>query len=191
MGSDIVNSVAKWGLILGVVMSASRIVEANLIISADVANYTMLTFEWIFAAAIYIVMLYRINRARSEGADPAVGYRFAQSLNYTIMISIFAAIIVGISYHTYIVNYVGGYDRYLELSLNSIESVLAGSELSADAMALLDQGRESVALVRSDPPSIISTIFSTIATYILSGFIVGLGVAMLTKRNAEIKSDEE
>ncbi len=183
---ELLNSVAKWGLLLGLTMTLSRIVEAKFIVSGSMSSYTFLTFEWIFAAAIYVVVLYRANKMRAQSLAAEVGYRFSQSLNYTILIAIFAAVIVGIGYHIYIVNFVGGYDVYLEKSLDSISKILAESDISSEAFAILDQSRESVEVVRENPPTIISTILSVVSTYIISGFIVGLGVAALTKRKAVI-----
>lgn len=189
---ELLNSAAKWGLGLGLLMALSRILESKWIISATVSNMTLLTFEWVFVATIYVLAIYRANKLRAASQPAEVGYRFSQSLNFTILISIFVAVIVGIASHIYIVNFIGGYDIFLEESISSIVTIMSENDMSNEtATALLDQSRESAELVKSDPPTIIGTIFSTISTYILSGFVVGLGVAALTQRRATQINNEQ
>ncbi len=182
MNRDYFNSAAKWGLILGVVLSVSRVYESGVMISGDMMKFVALTFEWIAVLAAYIYVIYKANKQRAVEADPTVGYPFRGALNYSILISAFAGIIVGIVSHIYVVNVIGGYDVYALKSIDSIVAVLNEANVEDNIVEMYNAGLDSIKGIGENPPSIFSTVLSIVANYIISGFLIGLIVGFFTKR---------
>lgn len=180
-----------WGLILGVVMSCSRIFEIKTLISGGFKSYMIMTIEWFVAMAVYVYILFKANRQRAAEMPEEIGYRFGQSLNYSIVISIFAAVIVGIISHIYISNVVGGYDVYAEKSFLAISNIIEESGVEYDDVAgVVEQNMSSVEEIGKNPPSLLSWIMSSMASYILSSFVIGLFIAGITQRKAKIANHE-
>lgn len=182
MNREYFNNAAKWGLLLGVVLSVSRIYESKVMISGDMMKFVGLTFEWFAVLILYIYVIYRANKQRATEAAPNVGYPFRVALNYSILISAFAGVIVGITSHIYVVNVIGGYDVYAIESVNSIMSVLKEANVEDDIVAMYNTGLESVKEIGENPPGIFSTVLSIVANYIISGFAIGLIAGFFTKR---------
>lgn len=186
MKREYFNSAAKWGLFLGIFLSISRIYEAGVMISGDMTKFAMLTVEWIVVAALYVYALYKANKIRSNEVDPALGYPFRNALNYSMLISAFAGIIVGVASHIHVVNVVGGYDVYALQSIESITNVLKEANVEQNITDLYNSGLESVKAIGENPPSLFSTMISMMANYIISGFFIGVIVGYFTKRSPEI-----
>ncbi len=182
MNTGYFNSVAKWGLILGILLSVSRIYEAEVMISGDITKFAVLTVEWIAVAALYIYILFKVNKIRSKEADPHLGYPFRTALNYSMLISAFAGIIVGAASHIHVVNVIGGYDAYAMQSITSISNVLKEANVEQNIQELYDAGLQSVKTMGENPPSLFSTMISMMANYIISGFVIGLIVGYFTKK---------
>lgn len=182
MNKEYINSAAKWGLLLGLILSVSRIYEAGVMISGDMMKFAMLTFEWFAVLLLYIYIIYRASKLRSQSVDPAHGYTFRQALNYSILISAFAGIIVGVSSHIHVVNVIGGYDVYAMKSVESIVSVMQEANVEQSIKEMYESGLESVKTIGENPPSIFSTVLSMVANYIISGFAIGLFVGFRTRR---------
>ncbi|MFI3289980.1 MAG: DUF4199 domain-containing protein [Rikenellaceae bacterium] len=195
MNRDYFNGAAKWGLILGVVLSVSRVYESGVMISGDMMKFVALTFEWIAVLAVYIYVIYRANKQRATEVDPTIGYPFRVALNYSILISAFAGIIVGVVSHIYVVNVIGGYDVYALKSIDSIVAVLNEANVEDNIVEMYNAGLDSIKGIGENPPSIFSTVLSIVANYIISGFAIGLIVGFFTKRapitiDQNPKSDE-
>lgn len=186
MNREYFNSAAKWGLFLGAFLSMSRIYEANVMISGDIAGFAMLTVEWIVVTALYAYILYKANKIRSREVDPTVGYPFRSALNYSILISAFAGIIVGAASHIHVANFIGGYDVYAIKSIESITNVLKEANVEQNIQEMYNSGLESVKTIGENPPSLFSTMISMMANYIISGFVIGLIVGYFTKRAPEM-----
>ncbi|MFR9620321.1 MAG: DUF4199 family protein [Rikenellaceae bacterium] len=185
------NDIAKWGLILGVVMSLSRIVEFNMILSGDVTKFSLLALEWPLSIAVYVYIIYRANKRRAASMPKWVGYPMGVAINYAVTISIFASLIVGICSHIYVVGEVGGYDVYTARMLESLEGVVAQTELSDSTQALYDEAFSNteglLANAKDEPaPSMFSTLISIMSNYIISGFIIGFIVSFFVRRKAEV-----
>lgn len=191
MNRDFINSAAKWGLLLGAVLSVSRVYESGVMISGDMTKFAILTLEWIAVLILYIYIIVRANRAQAASALPENGYTMRQAINYSIMISALAAIIVGIVSHIYTVNVIGGYDVYAKLSVESMRSVLQQADVSSNISALYDEGMQSIEAIGENPPNIFSTTISMVANYIISGLFVGLIAGFFTRRAPEVKNIEE
>lgn len=179
---ELANKAAMWGLILGVVMSLSKVVESALIITGDVTNYVYLSIEWIVVSIMYVYIIYRANKERAKAMPSQMGYNLRNVLNFTILISIFAAVIVGITTHIYIVNYIGGYDVYIQKSITSMAKIYSEVGVNENLESLLMDVESSVEAVRNDPPTILTTMMSAISSYIISGFILSLVLSIFIRR---------
>ncbi len=180
------NSAAKWGLFLGVVLSLSRVYESGVMISGDMVKFAVLTVEWIAVMLLYIYIIYRANKSRAMAVDPVVGYPFRTALNYSILISAFAGVIVGITSHIHVVNVIGGYDVYALKSVESIINVLNEANVEESVKEMYNTALESVKTIGENPPTIFSTVLSMVANYVISGFAVGLIAAFFTKKAAVV-----
>ncbi|MFI3304417.1 MAG: DUF4199 domain-containing protein [Rikenellaceae bacterium] len=178
---EFVNSAAKWGLIIGVLMSISRVVESKIMVSGGLSEFVFLTFEWVGAMVVFVLLMYRANKQRS--VTKSDGYSFRDTLNYTVLISIFASFIVAVSSHIYIVNYVGGYDVFAESSMNSIMSILAQTDTDMQgSAALLEQSANAAKEMAQAPPTIFSYVLSSAANYIVAGFVTTLMIFAFVRR---------
>ncbi len=188
MNKELFNSAAKWALLLGVVMSASRIFETKVLISADLTQFALLTVEWLFVLGLYFYIIFRASKSLGNdvmAATPERGYKMRDVMNYSVLISAMAAVIVGVSSHIYVVNVIGGYGEYAQLSADSIMKVISEVEVSQEMNDFYATSTESILKSGENPPSIFSTTISMVANYIISGFVVGAIIGLFTKRNPE------
>ncbi|MFI3306413.1 MAG: DUF4199 domain-containing protein [Rikenellaceae bacterium] len=183
---EMVNSAAKWGLILGVLMSASRIFETRVLVSGDVSEFMFLTLEWVAASVIYVLILHRANKQRAASRPAEQGYAFRDILNYTILISIFASFIVAVSSHIYIVNSIGGYVNFAEATTESLNAVIAeaGVDVESNA-ALLEQSAKSTESIIDNPPTILTAVLSAMSSYILAGLLTTVALYWFVRRKKE------
>lgn len=182
---DLLNGASMWGLILGLILSISKIIELRGVMSGDVEQFYLLAIEWFVVAVVTIYTLYRANRKRAASMPAELGYRFVNTLNYTVLISIFAGAIVGLSSHIYIVNVIGGYDVYASESLVSLTSLYSDFGLEESIAPYLAQIEATIPEMRSNPPSILSSLLSSVSNYIFVGFIVGVLISFFVKRKPE------
>ncbi|MFI3247904.1 MAG: DUF4199 domain-containing protein [Rikenellaceae bacterium] len=182
MGREYFNSAAKWGLFLGVILSLSRIYESSVMISGDMVKFAVLTAEWFAVLLLYVYIVYRANKMRAAEFDLSQGYSFRSALNYTMLISAFSGVIVGITSHIYVVNVIGGYDVYALKSVESIMKVMSEANVEDGVREMYNTGLESVKTIGENPPTIFSTVLSMVANYIISGFAIGLLMGFITKR---------
>ncbi len=184
------NQVAKYGVLLGVTMGASKIFEQAVIINSGFTYVGWIALEWLLFAVLFFVILHKATKERAAQMDPALGFSFGLGLNYMILISIFAAVPVACIYYVYI-NSILGYDNYVDGLISMITTAAESQPLDSQSVGaiemLIEQMRTQV------KPSIFSVLFSTIFQYILAGGIAGLALAGFTSRKAEIfeKKDEE
>lgn len=190
--SNFWNDAAKWGLRIGVIMGASRIVEYGLMLSGEAQNFALLTIEWVVVAVVFGVLLYQAVRVRAIQIYDTIGFSFGHSLNYALIISMFASVVVAAMTYIYINSVVGGYEIYLDSFMASVIKVL--DEAQADG-TMMDFYKNAFAQLQSEDvvePSIFNTLLSTLSTYILAGTAVGVIVSMIVKRKIKkIFSDEQ
>ncbi|MFI3332980.1 MAG: DUF4199 domain-containing protein [Rikenellaceae bacterium] len=189
-GKTFWNEVAKQGLLLGIVMGASKIFEQTLVINNQLEYGGWILLEWILFAVLFFAILYRATKRRAATMDPALGYSFGQGVNYMMLISAFAAVPVACLYYVY-VNSIVGYDNYIEGLIAVVVSVLEARPIDS---ATSEMAEMLIEQLRVQPQaSIFSTLFSTIFQYAFAGLFVGLCVAGFTKRSPEIfeKKDEQ
>ncbi|MFI3280479.1 MAG: DUF4199 domain-containing protein [Rikenellaceae bacterium] len=184
------NEAAKYGLMLGVVMGASKIFEQSLVINGALEYAGWMLLEWFLFATLFFAILYRATKRRADSMDPALGYSFGQGVNYMMLLSILAAIPVSCLYYVYI-NSIVGYDNYIEGLISVMVAAAESRPIDATSAnmveLLIDQ-------VRSQPQvSIFSTLFSTVIQYAFAGLLAGLILAGFISRKPEIfeKKDEQ
>ncbi len=184
------NDVAKYGLMLGIVMGGSKIFEQSLVIFGGAIDYAgWVLVEWVTFAVLFFAILYRATKRRAAAIDPKLGFSYAQGVNYMMLVSAFAAVPVACIYYVYI-NSIVGYDNYVEAL---IAVVISAAELQPMDSSTADVLEMLVDQLREQPQaSIFSTLFSTIFQYLFAGLFAGLILAGYTKRKAEIfKTDDE
>ncbi len=190
---EMLNGAAKWGLILGLLMSASRIFEINIMVSGDLSDFAILSIEWLLAVTAYAYIIYRANCEQIAKLPLEVSYGFREVLNYSILISLFASFIVAVSSHIYIMSAVGGYVSYIEQSFESMSRVIAEADLDTESNSTLMgtlQGEFSSIDKESSSPNIISAIISSVANYIMAGLLSAIVTFLFVKRKRAVAKDE-
>ncbi len=177
------NEVSKQGVLLGIVMGASKIFEQSLLIGGGFGYSGWVLLEFLLSVVLFFAILYRATKSRAALADPVVGYSFGQGVNYMMLISVFAAAVVSCLYYVFI-NSIIGYDNYIDAVVALLVSAAESQPIdnaTADVVDLL------VEQISSQPQaSIFSTLISTIFQYAFAGLFAGLCLAGFTKRNPEI-----
>ncbi len=185
------NDAAKWGLLIGIIMGSSRLLEYSFSMSGDVSRFTLYTFEWIVVAITYSVLLLRAVENRARIVYKKIGFSIGYCVNYTMVISAFASIIVTALSHIYIESIVGGYMVYVEKFISSVNSVFEQMEIDSSIAELYTTAFNE--MKNSDNvPSLLDMFISNLSTYILSGVVVGFLVSLIAKRriNKSIKDGE-
>lgn len=185
MNKDLFNSAAKWALVLGLLMSCSRVYETKVLISGELSQFAWLTFEWLGSVAAYFYIIYLASKRRGDlvmAEHPEVGYSVRNIINYSVTISAMAAVIVGVTSHIYVVNEIGGYGEYAQLSADSLMKVISEVDVSQDMTEFYASSTETIRQSGENPPSIFSTTISMVANYIIAGFAVGGIIGLFTKR---------
>lgn len=177
------NEVSKQGLLLGIVMSASKIFEQSVVIYGGLEYSAWVLLEWLLFAALFFILLYKATQKRAALVDPMLGFSFLQGVNYMMLISAFAAVVVACVYYVYI-NSVVGYDSYIDsliaIIVNAAESQPLDSSTADLIETLVDQMRTQT------QPSIFTVLFNTVFQYAFAGLLVGLILAGFISRKPQI-----
>ncbi len=186
------NNVAKWGLLIGIIMGSSRIVEYGLILSADVSKYALLTVEWVVMAALFVVLMYRVVLSRAAELEQGeTEFTFGHGLNYAMIVAVFASVVVAAMSYIYINSFAGGYIEYMQSMLESLTQVLNQTQINSE---VADMYRESIATMQTSElsePSMFDIFLSTLSSYILVGTTVGVGVSWIVKRRIKKNAQNE
>ncbi len=179
---DFWNDVAKWGVLIGVIMGSSRVLEYGMMLSADMTTYALLTLEYVVVAVLYGVLLYRATLTRVVTTYDKLGFSFGRTLNYAMLISIFASVIVAAMSYVYINSFVGSYTIYLDRLIGSITSVMNEAQMDRSIVEMYLNALDDVQSAEQAEPTIFTTFMSSISTYIMAGAGVGAIVSLLVKR---------
>ncbi len=188
MNRDMFNGAAKWALLLGVMMSCSRVYETKVLISGELSQFAWLTIEWVASVAAYIYIIYVATKRRGDvlmSDSPEMGYPMRLIINYSIIISAMAAVIVGIVSHIYVDNVIGGYGEYAALSADSLMNVISQVDVSQDMTEFYEKSTDTIRESAENTPSIFTTTISMVANYVISGFVIGCIVGLFTRRKPE------
>ncbi len=187
---DVINRVAKWGLILGLLMSISKIIETNMLLSGSIENVFLLAFEIIVAIVIYLFVCYLANIENWKCSDNQDVYSLRSLINHSIAVSLFAGVIVGLAVHIYVNLSLGGYLEYMQKLSESMIALMDQAQLTGDVrseyMSAVEsltspEGVEAVGEI-----SIFESVISTVMNYVIGGFISGLAVAHFVNRYGRV-----
>ncbi|MFR9641439.1 MAG: DUF4199 domain-containing protein [Rikenellaceae bacterium] len=189
------NNAAKWGLIVGICMSCSKIIEHLLLLSGEVNKFALLSVEVLVSAALFCSLIYQALKRGVPMLSLEGKYMYGQGVNYAILISVFAATIVTLSSYIYIDAVVGGYEAYVIASVNSMKSVMSDSSVSRDFLSTYDSRFDELITSAKNKPSIFALLFSHISTYVFTGGLAGLilswRVSTKVKQTGEINGNNE
>ncbi len=184
------NEVAKYGLLLGIVMGASKIFEQTLVLSGNLTYMSWIVVEWLLIAVLYFSILYKATKKRALSLDPALGFSFFQGVGYMSLISMFAAVPISCLYYVYI-NSIVGYDNYIDSLVTVLTSVVESQPMDNQTVSMVEM---LVDQIGSQPQvSIFETLYGTVVQYAFLGVVAGLILAGFIARKPEIfkKSDEQ
>lgn len=174
------NDAAKYGALLGAVLSVSFILENWMTLSGRMAMYALMTVEWIAVVVLHYYLLHRFTRRRSQLYTAEEGFSFGQAYGYLLVISGFAGILVGLVQYIYL-HLVLGYANYTERMVQAVTDMLSmGGNVSASyegmIMPMLEQ-------IQSAPaPSVIATVWGGMFSSLLFGAVFGLIIAGVLSR---------
>ncbi len=180
------NETSKYALLLGIVMSASKLLEQSYAINVSSEPAWWVNLEWYISVALYAAILYMATKKRAAKCDPLLGFSFFKGFNYMVLLSVMASIVVGAAYVIYI-NSTVGYEAYFE------HFFVAASQ--GQISQTVDMLEESFELVKQMPKQVVlvSMFFATLFQYLIAGAFFGVLLAQFTRvaPNFMIKNDEE
>ncbi len=182
------DDVAKYGLLLGIVMGASKIFEQSLVINGGLDYAGWVVLEWLLFAVLFFAILFRVTKKHAALSDPALGFSYGQGIGYMILISVFAAVPVTCLYYVYI-NSIVGYDNYIEGLIAMMVSALEAQPVDASMADVMEMLIDEL---RMQPQaSIFSSLISTVFQYAFAGSFAGLILAGFTARKPEIFENKD
>lgn len=192
IGRDFWHDVLRSGAILGIVMALAHVVEQYLLIYSDsslVSLSAIYLIVWAISAAVFVWLLVRFSKRRAAAMDPKYGYSYSLALSYILMISMLAGVIVGMTSTIYVG--IMGYDLYVEGLVGRIEELRAVyAEVNITTLnSEFDKMIESIRM--AEQPSMLSSVFSSFNTYILTGGLPGLIIAAIVSRRPKFDINED
>lgn len=191
--SIFLNDMLTKGAILGGLMLASNIAEtAMFYYGASFEWITIISLEMMVVFALYVFLMFRFTR---NYASMVIAERksmpyfsYSSGLSYVVSVSMLAAVIVALGGYMFR-HYAIGYENYIASYVKSMQSVLSQTEVPASMVSTYDQMFK--AIESQNEPSLISTIFSTLWSYLFMGTVVGLIVAAFTRKEPKLFDKEE
>ena len=191
--SIFLNDMLTKGAILGGVMLVSSIAETSMLYYGNSAKWIMVMgIECLAAMALYCYLVYRFTRGYanivlSERKELAY-FTFGNGLSYATSISMLAGVIVALGGYMFR-HYVIGYENYIANYVKLLQDWFSQTEVPASMVGTYEQMFK--AIQSQDEPSLISSIFSGVWSYLVAGTFVGLIVAALTKREPKIFDNQD
>jgi hypothetical protein len=191
--SVFLNDMLTKGAILGGVMLASNIAETAMFYYGGNMSWVMvMAVECFISMALYCYLVYRFTKGYatlvlSERQDMPY-FTYGNGLSYATSISMLAGVIVALGGYMFR-HYVVGYENYIATTIKVLHESLSQSSAPAAVASTYEQVFK--ALQTQEEPSLISTIFSGIWTYLVAGTFVGLIVAAFTRRAPEIFRNQD
>ena len=193
--SIFLNDMLTKGAILGGVMMVSGILETSMICYGSSSKWlAIMTAEIFVAMAIYIWLTFRFtkNYAKLVLAERKhlPFFSFGNGFAYVVSISMLSGVIATLGNYMFR-HYIVGFENYISANVKLIQDVISNTEVPASMVGTYDQMFKTIE--SQSEPSLISAIFSGVWTYLISGTVVGLIVAAITKREPQIfdKQDEQ
>ena len=191
--SIFLNDMLTKGAILGVVMLLSNVAELSMLYYGNSPKWIMvLGVEYLISLAVYCYLLYRFTKSYanlviSERKEMPF-FTYGNGFSYATSISMLAGVIVALGGYMFR-HYVVGYENYITAYVNLLQDWLSQNEVPASMVGTYEQLFQ--AIQSQEEPSLISSIFSGVWTYLMAGTFVGLIVAAFTKREPKIFDNNE
>ena len=193
--SIFLNDMLTKGAILGGVMMVSGILETSMICYGSSSKWlAIMTAEIFVAMAIYIWLTFRFTKSYAKlvlaERKHLPFFSFGNGFAYVVSISMLAGVIATLGNYMFR-HYIVGFENYISANVKLIQDVISNTEVPASMVGTYDQMFKTIE--SQSEPSLISAIFSGVWTYLISGTVVGLIVAAITKREPQIfdKQDEQ
>ena len=190
--SVFLDNVLTKGALLGGVMLLSSIAE-NAMFCYGGGNWLVaMTIEFFVVAALYVYLVYRYTKGYADliatERKDAPYFTYGNGLSYIVTISMLAGVIVACGCYVFRY-YIVGYEEFTASYMKFIQDVFVQTEMPA---ASVDSFEQILREIENRPqPSLISTIFSSVWSYLVSGTVVGLCVAGFTKRVPKNENNDE
>lgn len=176
------NEAARWGVIVGVLLSASFVAE-NLMTRPrdDWDSIYLMMLEWVAVVVLHFWLLLRFvrNQSASYGADE--GFTFGQGYGCVMAVSAFAGVIVGVVQAVYL-HLIVGYSNYVERTIEAMTNLISksGFQMPASVEGMLAQSFEQL---RTAPvPSVLQSVWGGLFSTLLFGAVFGLIIAAIATR---------
>ena len=191
--SIFLNDMLTKGAMLGGVMLLSNIGENAMLYYGNSPKWLMtLGVEYMISLAIYCYLLYRFTRGYANlvlsERKQMPFFTYGKGFSYATSISMLAGVIVALGGYMFR-HYVVGYENYVSATVKVLQDYLSQTEIPASMVGTYDQMFKT--LQAQEEPSLISSIFSGVWTYLVAGTFVGLIVAAFTKREPKIFDNQE
>lgn len=189
------NSILNRGAILGFIMLCSHIFEQCAVVyGGTMAWFSIMAVEMIAVAALYIWMLYKFTKQYSlavmEAQSGVKMFNYGRGFSYVVSVSALSGVIVGLG--RYILhNLIIGHQKYLQAMVSSMQAALSANPESSALMGSYEPMLKQMMI--QPEPSIFTTIFSTVWSYMFWGIIVALFIAAKVKHEPNLfdnKSEE-
>lgn len=191
MNNNFWNDALRSGAILGLVMGLSRVFESYELYISDMQGVTtIVVLEWLFAAALFVYLLYRFAKQRSMRFSQKEGYSYGQAMSYLLIVSMLTGVIVGVM--EYIFTEIVGYDAivagYISL-IDEYRAMVASAGVPASSMGVLEQLKGTIR--DTQEPTILNNVLSALNLYFMTGGVAGLVISAFVKRDANPFAEEK
>lgn len=180
-GKTFWNEAAKWGVIVGVLLSVSFVLENLMTVSGRMGLYYLMMLEWIGVVVLHFWLLLRFVQSRSSLYGAADGFTFGQGYGCVMVVSAFAGVIVGVVQAVYL-HLIIGYQNYIDRTIEAMTDLISksGSQMPASMEGLLSQSFQQM---RTAPvPSVLESVWSGLFSSLLFGAVFGLIIAAIAAR---------
>ena len=191
--SVFLNDMLTKGAILGGVMLLSNIGENAMLYYGNSPKWIMvLGVEYLISLVIYCYLLYRFtknyaNLVVSERKEIPF-FTYGNGFSYATSISMLAGVIVALGGYMFR-HYIIGYENYITNYVKLLQDWFSTTEVPASMVGTYEQMFKVIQA--QEEPSLISSIFSGVWSYLMAGTFVGLVVAAFTKRAPQIFDKKE
>ena len=191
--SIFLNDMLTKGAILGGVMLLSSVAETAMLYYGKSMSWIMvMSVECIVAVAVYCYLVYRFTKGYAtlvlSERKQMPYFSYGSGLSYATSISMLAGVIVALGSYMFR-HYVVGYENYITATVKMLQDHLSQTEVPASMVGTYEQMFKT--LQSQEEPSLMSSIFSGVWSYLVAGTLVGLIVAALTKREPKIFDNQE
>lgn len=178
--NNIWNDAAKYGALLGALLSLSFILETAMTLSGKLSLYALLTLEWVVVVVLHYYLLHRFTRSRSRLYTPEEGFTFGQGYGFLLLVSAFAGIICGAVQYVYL-HLIVGYSTYTDRMVAAMTDMISRSGgMSSSMEPYLAQ---TLNQIQATPePSVLATVWGGVFTSLLFGALFGLIIAGVNAR---------